>query len=72
MPTALIILLSISYLPENNVSTSNLFNSFYASNKVLTESDSELQKSWLGLSQTTYKTIEELLDILAIDIPEKM
>ena len=63
---------SLHEITEYLYQLTNLFNSFYASNKVLTENNKKIQSSWLGLSEITYKIIDELLDILAIEIPEKM
>ena len=63
---------SLHEITEYLFGLTNLFNTFYATNKVLTEEDKKLQSSWLGLTETSYKIIEKLLDILAIEIPEKM
>lgn len=49
-----------------------LYNKFYAENKILTEEDQELQKSWLTLTKIVYDINIMLLDILAIKVPEKM
>ena len=49
-----------------------LYNKFYAENKILTEEDKELQKSWLTLTKIVYDINMMLLDILAIKVPEKM
>ena len=50
----------------------SLYNKFYAENKVLTEGDEQLQESWLVLTKIVHKVNSLLLDVLAIDIPEKM
>ena len=49
-----------------------LYNKFYAENKVLTEGDEKLQESWLVLTKICHKVNSLLLDVLAIDIPDKM
>ena len=49
-----------------------LYNKFYAENKILTEEDQELQKSWLTLTKIVYDINIMLLDMLAIKVPEKM
>lgn len=51
--------------------TSN-YNKFYQDNRILTESDRKLRESWLILTSVIYKVNKTLLDILAIDIPDKM
>ena len=50
----------------------NTFNSFYSSNKILLEEDKEKQQSWLGLAENVYDTNKILLEILGINIPDKM
>ena len=48
------------------------YNSFYAENKIIACPDKNLQTSWLALSSVVYKTVILLLDILGMNIPEKM
>ena len=48
------------------------FNTFYAKNKVLTEEDIEKRTTWLALTKVLYNISNILLDILAIEVPEKM
>lgn len=48
------------------------YNTFYSENKILSEEDEELKLSWLALTNLVYQTNLLILDILAIDIPEKM
>ena len=50
----------------------SLYNKFYSENKVLTEENKDLQESWLVLTDTVYKVNQLLLDVLGINIPEKM
>jgi len=50
----------------------NCYNNFYSNNKVLLESDKELQESWLCLSKLVYMTNIKLLDILGINVPDKI
>ena len=47
-------------------------NRFYANNHILTEENIELKESYLALSKLVFNTNKLLLDILAIDLPEKM
>ncbi len=48
------------------------FNTFYAKNKVLTEEDIEKRTTWLALTKVLYNISNILLDILSIEVPEKM
>ena len=48
------------------------YNKFYSENKVLTEKNKDLKESWLILTNAVYKVNSMLLDILGIEVPEKM
>jgi arginyl-tRNA synthetase len=48
------------------------FNRFYDACHILSEPDVQFQASWLGLSQWTLATLERLLDLLGIEIPDRM
>ena len=48
------------------------FNTFYAKNKVLVEEDIEKRTTWLTLTKILFEISNTLLDILAIEVPEKM
>lgn len=48
------------------------YNKFYAENHILTCEDTSLKHSWLALSKLVHDTNSLLLDILAIEVPEKM
>lgn len=50
----------------------SLYSRFYEANHILTESDEKVRESWLTLTKLVKETNEELLDILAIEVPEKM
>ncbi len=50
----------------------NLYNNFYADNKVLTEENLENRESFLALTKIIYDNNCYLLNILGINIPEKM
>ena len=50
----------------------SLYSRFYEANHILTESDEKIRESWLSLTKLVKETNEELLDILAIEVPEKM
>lgn len=50
----------------------NLYNNFYAENHILTEENESLRESWLVLTKLIAENNTKLLNILGIDIPEKM
>lgn len=51
---------------------SNLFNRFYHENRILTEDNKEKKISWLNLLALTINILETALDLLGMEIPEKM
>ena len=63
---------SLNDITEYIYKLTALYNKFYAENKILTEEDHQLQKSWLTLTKIVYDINMMLLDILAIKVPEKM
>lgn len=63
---------SLNDITEYIYKLTSLYNKFYAENKILTEEDKELQKSWLTLTKIVYDINMTLLDVLAIKVPEKM
>ena len=50
----------------------NLYNNFYSNNRVLDEQDKDLQESWLLLTKVIYENNLKLLNILGIEVPDKM
>lgn len=48
------------------------FNALYSNCEVLTEKDAETKESLLVLTKLVYETNKYLLDILAIDVPDKI
>jgi arginyl-tRNA synthetase len=48
------------------------FNRFYEACHILSESDAARQGSWLSLVQTTLRQLELVLNLLGIEIPERM
>ena len=50
----------------------NLYNKFYGEHNISNEKDETIKESWIALSKLVYQVIEKLLDILAIEIPNKM
>lgn len=63
---------SLNDIAEYLYQLTNVFNSFYSSNKILSEENEEIQQSWLGLTENIYNTNAKLLNILGINIPKKM
>lgn len=50
----------------------SVYNKFYAENRILTEENQDKKESWLTLTKIVKQTNEMLLDILGIEVPEKM
>ena len=50
----------------------SVYNKFYAENRILTEENQDKKDSWLTLTKIVKQTNEMLLDILGIEVPEKM
>lgn len=63
---------SLNEIAEYLYKITNLYNNFYAENKVLTEENNEVRESFLSLTQIIYDNNCYLLDILGINIPKKM
>ena len=61
-----------SYICEYLFEICSLFNKFYGETNILNENDEEKKNSYLSMLTLIYNTCKELLDILAIEIPEKM
>ena len=61
-----------NYLCDYIYGLSQEFNRFYKSSPILHEENAQLQKSRLRIAEITLETIEVVLGILGIDIPEKM
>lgn len=63
---------SLNYICDYLYELCSLYNKFYGECNITNCEDIELKNSWLGLSKLVYDVNKNLLDILAIDIPEKM
>jgi arginyl-tRNA synthetase len=48
------------------------FSRFYEHCHILSEEDSVRQASWLSLVEVTLRAVEILLDLLGIEVPERM
>ncbi len=63
---------SLNDIAEFLYKITSIYNKFYSENHILTSKDEELKTSWLALTNSVYKTNLLLLDILGIEVPEKM
>lgn len=63
---------SLNEICEYLYKITNLYNNFYAENKILTEKNLETRSSWLALTKLIFDNNQYLLKILGINIPEKM
>lgn len=63
---------SLNEIAEHLYKITNLFNNFYSQNRILTEEDGQTKESWLCLSQIVYENNLKLLNILGIDVPDRM
>jgi arginyl-tRNA synthetase len=63
---------SPNYLCDYIYGLSQEFNRFYNNSPILREENSKLQSSRLKIAEITLKTIETVLEILGINIPERM
>ena len=62
----------LSPIAEYLYNLTSLYSRFYEENYILTETDKSKKESWLTLTKLVKETNEELLNILAIEVPEKM
>ncbi|MDP7142880.1 MAG: arginine--tRNA ligase [Alphaproteobacteria bacterium] len=60
------------YLCEYVYKLAGLFSSFYGSCHILSGDDQDVQASRIALSLMTQKTIETVLELLGIDVPDRM
>ncbi|MBR3210403.1 MAG: arginine--tRNA ligase [Bacilli bacterium] len=63
---------SLNDIAEYLFNLTSLYNKFYAEHKIITEEKSELRESWIVLTNLVYQVNSLLLDLLGIDVPEKM
>ncbi len=63
---------SLNDITEYLYKITNLYNNFYSNNHVLTEDDKNKQESWLYLTKVVLDNNIKLLNILGIEIPERM
>lgn len=63
---------SLNDITEYLYKVTNLYNNLYANSHVLSEEDNELKESWLVLTKVIYDNNLKLLNILGIDVPNRM
>ena len=63
---------SLNYICDYLYELCSLYNKFYGECNITNCEDINLKNSWLSLSKLVLDVCKNLLDILAIDIPEKM
>jgi arginyl-tRNA synthetase len=63
---------SPNHVAEFAYGVAGRFNRFYDTCHILSEPDPVRQASWLALSAWSLRALERLLDLLGIEIPERM
>ncbi|NLC48121.1 MAG: arginine--tRNA ligase, partial [Tenericutes bacterium] len=63
---------TLNYICEYLFELCSLFNKFYGETNIINEKNDEKKATYISLLNLIYNTNEKLLDILAIQIPEKM
>lgn len=63
---------TLSYICDYLYEICSLFNKFYSECNIINETDTLKQSDYIALLNLTYNTVSNLLNVLAIDIPEKM
>lgn len=51
---------------------STAFNAFYHENKILAEADEKIQSEWIAFLSFILRILEQLIDLLGIEAPDKM
>jgi arginyl-tRNA synthetase len=61
-----------SYLAEYSHDLAVAFNRFYTEHHILSEADAARRASWLALVALTAKSLEQSLNMLGLDVPNRM
>ena len=61
-----------NHLAEYAFELSQVFNRFYEECHILSQPDPNLRASWLGVAELTRRTLVTSLELLGIDVPERM
>ncbi len=63
---------SLSFITDYLYQLARTYNSFYDNNKILIQDDNELRESWIFITKLLSNTMTKLVNILGMEIPEKM
>jgi len=63
---------SLNEIAELLYKITNTYNNFYSNVRILTENDEKVRSSWLAITNIVYQNNLKLLNILGINVPERM
>ena len=63
---------ALNEIAEYLYKLTNSFNSFYSAHEILTNKDKETQLNWVTITNIVYNTNVKLLNILGINVPDKI
>lgn len=63
---------TLNYISEYVFELCNIYNKFYAMNNILNEEDEEKKESFISFSIMVHDQIKQILEILAIEVVDKM
>ena len=63
---------SLNEIAELLYKITNTYNNFYSNVRILTENDEKVRSSWLAITDIVYQNNLKLLNILGINVPERM
>ncbi len=63
---------SLNLIADLVYDLSNSYNNLYSNNRIITEEDNSVKESRLVLSNIVYKTLQKLINVLGIEIPNKI
>lgn len=63
---------SLNEIAELLYKITNTYNNFYSNVRILTEKDEKVRSSWLAITDIVYQNNLKLLNILGINVPERM
>ncbi len=63
---------SLNDICEHLYKITNIYNNFYYQNRILTETDKDKRETWLTLTKIVYDNNCKMLDILGIEVPDRM
>jgi arginyl-tRNA synthetase len=61
-----------NHVAEYAFTLAGTWNRFYDQHHILSEADHTRRRSWLGLARWTEATLERLLDLIGIEVPDRM